>query len=583
MGGPGRKVVVALLACAAWLPGTAHAAVVQHGYLSLRDGTQLNYTLTRPAGPGPFPVLLTYDPYAAGVTSDPSWTNAGYAMLGVNFRGTGCSQGTFQPLRSDIWGEDGAEVVDWAARQPWSDGGVGMFGFSFGGTSQLATAEYAGPALKAIVPENVFPDIYRDLVYPGGIYNAWIAGWVGLGRQFVVGSGAVTYAPNDPACAANVAGQLPSNEAQTGDTAAHPFYDSYWDTEPAPRLGRIHTPVLGCVNWQDTTVYSHAFDAFRTQLPHASTWLMGGDGVHTDCPISRIRELRFFDHYLNNADNGWQDSPHVVLAHEVPQSYPGQGDVPEGVAAWTTSFQTWGDVRRAIDPVTLHLRAGGALREKPPAHPEPSDRYAAGLPTNNTPADWTGRSAWNNPSVPTAAVTYTSPVLAHDAEFLGSGSANLWLSSTAIDTDAQITLSEVRPDGKEEFVANGWLRASHRKLDAARSTPLLPVHTDLQADAQPLSPGQQTLLRVQLEPVDHVFRARSAIRLTIDTPGKWFAALPGPAVNQIAHTPTMDSTLILGHVRHARAQTPLPPCSRLLNQPCRAASGRVPNGRLDLR
>jgi predicted acyl esterase len=158
-------------------------------------------------------------------------------------------------------------------------------------------------------------------------------------------------------------------------------------------------------------------------------------------------------------------------------------------------------------------------------------------------------------------------------EFLGSGSANIWMSSTSVDTDVQITLSEIRPDGQEEFVQNGWLRASHRKLDARRSTALMPVHTDRQADSQLLTPGVPSLLRVQLEPSDHVFRAGSAIRLSIDTPGKWFAAIPGPAINQVEHTPGMASTLVLGSVAGAVAKTPLPPCSKLLNQPCRPVAG----------
>ena len=91
--------------------------------------------------------------------------------------------------RGDIWGRDGGEVVAWAAKQAWSDGSIGMLGFSFTGTSQIATAAYAGPALKAIMPGNVFPDLYRDLSYPGGVYNSLDPAWILAGRQFVVGAG----------------------------------------------------------------------------------------------------------------------------------------------------------------------------------------------------------------------------------------------------------------------------------------------------------------------------------------------------------------------------------------------------------
>src|SRR5258708_3803768 len=193
---------------------SAQALVVRHGYLALPDHTLLSYTLTLPAANGRYPVLLEYDPYAAGVTSDTSWAPDGYAMLGVNFRGTGCSQGTFQPLRGDIWGRDGANVVAWAGRQPWSDARVGMIGYSFTGVSQLATAEYAGPALKAITPENVFPDLYRDIVYPGGIYNSWISAWV-AGRNFVLGEPVLAQSATDPMCDSGQVSQLGGDEAQT--------------------------------------------------------------------------------------------------------------------------------------------------------------------------------------------------------------------------------------------------------------------------------------------------------------------------------------------------------------------------------
>jgi uncharacterized protein len=271
-------VLLALLGEAA----AAHASVVEHGYLPLSDHTLLNYTLTLPSATGRFPVLLEYDPYSAGVTRDPSWAAYGYAMLGVNFRGTGCSDGTFQPLRSDIWGRDGAQVVAWAAKQSWSDGRLGMIGFSFTGVSQLATAEYAGPALKAITPENVFPDLYRDIVYPGGIYNSWITAWV-AGRNFVLGEPVLQQSATDPMCDSSQAEQLAGDEAQMGVVAGNPFVDNAWANDPENFLDRIRIPVLGCVNWQDSTAYSRGFDAYR-ELNPATTWVVGANGAHADCP-----------------------------------------------------------------------------------------------------------------------------------------------------------------------------------------------------------------------------------------------------------------------------------------------------------
>ena len=574
---------LALFALLGLASPAAPAAVVEHGYLPLKDGTQLNYTLTRPDGDGRFPVVIQYDPYDSGVISDPRWAEAGYAMLGVNMRGSGCSQGVFEPLRTDIWGADGAEVVDWAAAQPWASGAVGMIGYSFTGVSQLATAAFAGPALKAITPGNVFLDFYRDSIYPGGIHNGWIPAWIAAGRQFVVGTDSLTRVPSDPACALNMLLSQPQAAAQTLDTQSHPYDDSFWATQPASYLDRVHIPVLGCVNWQDTTIYSRAGLAFRDRLPPATTWLVGGNGSHSDCPISWERQLRFFDRYLKGERNGWEATPRVVLMHEVAgagavnQSLRGQGEAERG---WDSDFRDFAAMTAAIRPLSFFLREGGRLALERPAGDEAADTYMYPLPTSNTPPDFAGLSFWNNPRAPAGVLTYTTPALGQDLEFLGSGSADLWLSSTAADTDVQVTLIELRPDGQELYVQNGWLRLSHRRLDEAKSTALQPYHTHRQADAQMLTPGEPVFARIELLPLNHVFRKGSALRLEIDAPGGYFQILPQPAVNTVHHTAERPSALVLGWLPGGRAQSPLPECGTLRNQPCRASSAPMPPGEL---
>jgi hypothetical protein len=208
----------------------------------------------------------------------------------------------------------------------------------------------------------------------------------------------------------------------------------------------------------------------------------------------------------------------------------------------------------------------------------PSDAYLYdGVTGTNKP------EVYNNvPLVPGTELTYTTPRLTHDAEFLGSGSANLWMSSTAPDTTVQVMISEIRPDGQESFVADGWLRLSQRKLDQRASTVLRPVQTDLLADVEPLTPGVPVLARLQIEPFDHVFRAGSAIRLSIDAPASSLVPLPVPATNTVEHTPGMESGVVLGYLPGARAHSPLPACAQLLNQPCRTVTGPVPAGSLDI-
>ncbi len=553
--------------------GAAPANQVQQGYIDLQDGTQLHYTLTTPDGDGPFPTLMKYDPYDAGVASDVRWVDDGYAMIGVNFRGTGCSSGVFEPLNADIWGQDGADAIEWIAQQAWSDGSVGMYGYSFTGVSQLATAAFAGPALKAISPWNVFSDFYRDMTYPGGIPNIFIPLWVLAGRAYV-GSDVIPQIPTIEGCAPNVAGYLPGNSVETTDILAHPYDDEIWDRQPAAWLDRISQPTLGCGNWQDTTIYSRAINLFRDVLPRATTWFVGANGTHYACPTPHEMERDFFDRFVRGDRSAWNKVPHVQLFHEIADDLQPR---------WISHFESWDDVAEQSQLHTLYLRADGSLRTEPEAMDAMGGQFMSPAVTANIPRDWTLTiNGWNRPVTPGSVAQFTTPALAEDVEIFGNASADVWVSTSAVDADIQVTLSEVRPDGQEMYVENGWLRLSHAALDAEASSALQPVHTHQQADAQVLTPTVAVPARIEILPFNHVFRAGSSLRLSFDTPGGWFAPLLAPVVNIIHVGPQTPSALVFGALPTARSVPGHAPCNSLVNQPCRVDQGTVPTGMLSL-
>ena len=168
----GLTLVMGLLAVAP----PAQASVTEHGFITVRDGTRLRFSVVRPDGAGPFPVMVNYEGYGAGSSPGDNGVSVyqdrllarGYAILGVSVRGTGCSEGAFDPFAPSM-GQDGYDAVEWAASRPWSDGRVGMIGVSFGGITQLLTAAQRPPHLKAIAPSSALSDLYRDVAYPGGI------------------------------------------------------------------------------------------------------------------------------------------------------------------------------------------------------------------------------------------------------------------------------------------------------------------------------------------------------------------------------------------------------------------------------
>jgi putative CocE/NonD family hydrolase len=171
-------------------PGAPAGSVTVAGYLPVKDGTCLRYTLLLPSVKGRFPTVLVYDTYSAGsgplpgspmIGSHPdAFLAAGYAVLGVNVRGTGCSQGTWDPFATE--GRDGRDVVEWIAHQPWSDGRVGEIGVSDSSINALLVAEQRPPHLQAITVIATEADLYRGVAYPGGIYNHGMTTWWSLAQ-----------------------------------------------------------------------------------------------------------------------------------------------------------------------------------------------------------------------------------------------------------------------------------------------------------------------------------------------------------------------------------------------------------------
>ena len=170
---------------------------------------------------------------------------------------------------------------------------------------------------------------------------------------------------------------------------------------------------------------------------------------------------------------------------------------------------------------------------------------------------------------------------------VGSGSVSLWVRSATPDVDLQATISEVRPDGNETFVQNGWLRASERKLSTdtdnmfkRKSTTLEPVPTFTAADASPMPAGQFVKVVVPLYSEGHAYRAGSRIRVTIAAPNGtqpiWaFDETVPSGLTSIAFSATMPSSLVLPVVPGVPVPTSLPACGSLRNQPCRTAESSV--------
>ena len=265
------------------------------------------------------------------------------------------------------------------------------------------------------------------------------------------------------------------------------------------------------------------------------------------------------------------------------------GDPYPGYEQSFSNFPIPGTVARV-----WYLSANGTLRDGPPVVGG-INRYtsnASALPLTDykgntgTGGLWSKASAWtwNWRADPTGtSVSYLTAPLTTDTTVIGGGAVDLWVESSTPDVDLQATVSEVRPDGKETCVQNGWLRASERKLSTTTldpmhqpSTVLEPEPSMLASDAQPMPPGQFVKVVIPLYFEGHAYRAGSRIRITISAPNgtqpvwSFSQTVPaGTATVEIASSPSMPSSLVLPVVPGLPIPTALPPCPSLRNEPCR--------------
>jgi predicted acyl esterase len=243
---------------------------------------------------------------------------------------------------------------------------------------------------------------------------------------------------------------------------------------------------------------------------------------------------------------------------------------------------------------TWYFGAAGALGNQPSAIAGINSftANASALPptdygTNTgTGGLWGNASQWDwrwqqHPSG--TAVSYVSAPLVANTTVVGSGAVNVWVRSSTRDVDLQATISEVRPDGNETFVQNGWIRASERKLSTTSdnmfkrpSTELEPVPTFTAADASPMPAGKFVKVVVPLYYQGHLYRTGSRIRVTIAAPNGsqpiWSfnqTEPSGTATVSIAFSSRMPSSLVLPVVPSLPIATALPQCPSLRNEPCR--------------
>jgi uncharacterized protein len=554
-----------------------------------------------------------------------------FAVVSVQMRGSGCSGGAFDLFDLPTV-YDGYDAVETVAAQSWvKNGRPGMVGISFSGITQLFVAGTRPPHLAAIAPLSVTDDLYTGTGYPGGIYNSGFAeSWIRERMADAVPAplGGQPYARElvargDRRCRANQRLRLQTQNALRIQQR-HKFRTPrlFARRAPGPWLKRARVPTFLVGQFQDEQTGGHFPESLRYLNRNPRVWISLQNGVHIDSlgPSTITRWVEFVKLYVAGEipfiPRPVRDLSGVLysvlggtIAAPMQQSrFAGTTDVAAAKAAferdprvrllmdsganpfgpgslgarWELGFGSWPP--KEVRPTRFFLGKRGALGARPAS--AGSARYTAdpgARPRQTLSGDaieqaWSARPPYNwAPLAAGKGVGFTTGPLAQDVVIAGPSSLDLRLKSSARDTDLQVTLTEVRPGGLETYVQNGWLRASHRKLNPARSTPLDPFPTHLKRDAAPLPRGGFTRVRVPIFPVAHAFRAGSRIRVTIQAPGgdrpSWaFTSVDeGRTRNTIRLGGRRASRLVLPVVAGATARgTPLPAPRALRGQPTRA-------------
>lgn len=557
-----------------------------------------------------------------------------FAVVSVQMRGSGCSGGAF-----DLFGlpttYDGYDAIETVAAQDWVKGDkVGMGGISFSGITQLFTAGTQPPSLAAVSPLSVTDEIYPA----GGITNkgfaaSWLADRIRDAEPAPAGGQAYARLLSDPEnanyeprCAANQSLRLQTRDFSDLNRENEFRTPSLFrNRTPGNWVSRIKVPTFLVGAFQDEQTGGHFVDSLR-KFPRRNrdVWLNLTNGVHADSlgPSTITRWVEFMNLFV--ADR-IPSVPPLILAlsgalYEFLADAPALPVAQSQFAGYTSLAEAKADFRSSYKRTRLLMDNGAAIPGKPGAIGAAWELNYGSWPINRTQVrnyflrkngkltrkrsrSFAGAAYTGDPSArpkqtlnganesdswiaqpdyewaPVAdgkGLGFITPRLGRDVVLGGPSSLDLWVKSSARDTDIQATITEVRPDGKETLVQNGWLRASHRKLDRKQSTLLNPVPTHLKKDARKMRRGKFELVRIPIFQVAHAFRAGSRIRINIQAPGGdrqiWdFDTLENGSIrNVIGLGGRFPSKIALPVLDGATAEgTPLPPPTALRGQPSR--------------
>jgi predicted acyl esterase len=497
--------------------------------ITMDDGLQVRADVFQPVAEGKYPVLLTYGPYAKGlafqdgypsawqrmvdkhpdvaagssnlyqsweVVDPEKWVPHGYVCVRVDSRGAGCSPGFidhFSPRET----KDFYDCIAWSGVQPWSNGKVGLTGISYYGINQWHVASLQPPHLAALCIWEGAADWYRDMTHHGGMLSTFWANWYDMQVktvQYGAGErGKRSRVHGELVCGPETLSdeQLAKNRCDFGaDIRAHPLDDAYHKAR-SPQWDKITVSLFSAANWGGQGLHPRGnFEGF-TRAASKDKWLEA-HGIehwtHFYTDYGRELQRKFFDFYLKGEDTGWGKQPRVLLQVR----HPGEKFVERAENEWPIARTQW--TKFHLNPADFSLAETSLTGEAKVTFDALGD-----------------------------GVTFMTPPMRQATEITGPVAAKLFVSSSTKDADLFLILRVFSADMKEIVfqgaidphtpIAQGWLRASHRKLDPKLTLPYRPYHTH--DEVQPLNPGVPVELDIELWPTSIAVPAGYRVALTV--------------------------------------------------------------------
>jgi len=522
------------------VPGTAGAesygVTVEHNATAvMRDGTKLRADIYRPKAEGKFPVLLVRTPYDKTQEMEFGVKAAarGYVVVAQDVRGRFQSEGDWYPFKNES--QDGYDTVEWAAALPYSNGKVGMFGGSYVGATQFLAAIAKPPHLAGICP-NVTASNYHDgWTYQGGAFEQWFnESWsTGLAmntmrRRVEAGQNAVAWTKTLPLTnyavleAPPAAGLAP----YFADWLAHPNYDDYWKQwSIEDHYAQIQVPVFSLGAWYDIFLggtlrnYARLKKEAGTEEARRGQKLMVYVGGHAGgsnnkkvgevdfgekLPFDLNEEmLRWYDALLKSGTSAVSAEKPVKIFVMGKNEWREENDWPLDRAKSTKYYlHSAGAANTASGDGTLSTTAPGAEKADQFTY-DPNDAVptlGGPLCCGPFPPAGLGPRDQSKAEARSDVLVFTKPALAKDLEVTGPVALDLYVSSSAVDTDFTGKLVDVWPNGFAQNLTEGILRLRYRnsqeKPELAKAGETYHVTVDLWATSNVFLAGHKLRLEV---------------------------------------------------------------------------------------